>query len=85
MSSKWPYHADGETVRDYAGEFVAAADSERVAVLLAAAPLLYLYFKAVETILDELRQAQFLEPGQDNRISTLREEVQKAIAGWTPT
>ncbi len=83
--SKWPYHADGETVRDYAGEFVTAADSERVAVLLAAAPLLYLYFKAVETILDELRQAQFLEPGQDNRISTLREEVQKALAGWTPT
>lgn len=83
--SKWPYHADGETVRDYAGEFVAAADSERVAVLLAAAPLLYLYFKAVETILDELRQAKILEPGQDNRISTLREEVQKALAGWTPT
>ena len=85
MNSKWPYHADGETVRDYAGEFVAAASSEHEARLLAAAPMLYLHYKAVETILDELRQAQFLEPGQDNRISTLREEVQKALAGWTPT
>ena len=83
--SKWPYHADGETVRDYAGEFVAAADNERVAVLLAAAPLLYLHFKAVETVLDELRQAHFLEDGQDNRIATLREEVQKALANWTPS
>ena len=83
--SKWPYHADGETVRDYAGEFVAAADSERVAVLLAAAPLLYLYYKAVETVLDELRQSHFLEDGQDNRIATLREEVQKALANWTPS
>lgn len=83
--SKWPYHADGETVRDYAGEFVAAAESEGTARFLAAVPVLYLYYKAVETVLDELRQAQLLEKGQDNRIHTLREEVQKALANWTPS
>ena len=82
--SKWPYHADGETVRDYAGEFGAAAESEGTARFLAAVPVLYLYYKAVETVLDELRQAHFLEDGQDNRIHTLRGEVQKALAGWTP-
>ena len=85
MNSKWPYHADGETVRDYAGEFVAAAVNEHEARLLAAAPVLYLYYKAVETVLDELRQSHFLEDGQDNRISTLREEVEKALAKWTPS
>ena len=84
MNSKWPYHADGETVRDYAGEFVAAAVNEHEARLLAAAPVLHLHYRAVETVLDELRQAQLLEKGQDNRIHTLREEVQKALAGWTP-
>lgn len=83
--TKWPYHADGETVRDFAGDFVAAADNERVAVLLAAAPLLYLHFKAVETVLDELRQAGSLDERQDNRIYTVREEVQKALANWSPT
>ena len=83
--SKWPYHADGETVGDYAGEFVAAAESESTARFLAAVPILYLYYKAVETVLDELRQAHFLEDGQDNRIATLREEVQKALANWTPS
>lgn len=82
--TKWPYHADGETVRDFAGDFVAAAVNEHEARLLAAVPVLYLYYKAVETVLDELRQAQLLEKGQDNRIHTLREEVQKALAGWTP-
>ena len=83
--SKWPYHADGETVRDFAGEFVAAAESEGTARFLAAVPVLYLYYKAVATVLDELRQARLLEPGQDNRILTLREEVEKALANWTPT
>ena len=85
MNSKWPYHADGETVRDFAGDFVAAAESEGTARFLAAVPVLYLYYKAVETVLDELRQSHFLEDGQDNRISTLREEVEKALANWSPT
>ena len=70
--TKWPYHADGETVRDFAGDFVAAAESESTARFLAAVPVLYLYYKAVETV-------------QDNRIATLREEVQKALANWTPS
>ena len=83
--TKWPYHADGETVRDYAGNFVAAAESERVAVLLAAAPLLYLYYKAVETVVGELRQSGSLDERQDNRIYTVREEVTKALANWSPT
>ena len=83
--NKWPYHADGETVRDYGGDFLAAAESESTARFLAAAPVLYLYYRAVETILAELRQAHFLEDGQDNRISTLRGEVEKALAEWTPS
>ena len=74
-----------ETVRDFAGDFVAAAVNEHEARLLAAAPLLYLHYRAVETVLEELRQSQFLEKGQDNRISTLREEVEKALANWTPS
>ena len=84
-SAKWPYHADGDTVRDYAGEFVAAAVNEHEARTLAAAAVLHLHYTAVETVLDELRQAHFLEDGQDNRIATLREEVQKALANWTPS
>ena len=83
--SKWPYHADGETVRDLAGEFVAAAVNEHEARLMAAAPVLYLHYRAVETVLEELRQSQLLEKGQDNRISTLRDEVEKALANWTPS
>ena len=48
--SKWPYHADGETVRDYAGEFVAAAESESTARFLAAVPVLYLYYKVQKAL-----------------------------------
>jgi hypothetical protein len=83
--TKWPYHADGETVRDFAGDFVAAAESESTARFLAAVPMLYLYYKAVETVLDELRQAGSLDERQDNRIYTVREEVTKALANWSPT
>ena len=84
MSSKWPYHANGEVVLDYGGDFVAAACTERTARLLAAAPMLYLHFKAVETVLDELRRDGKLEADQDNRIFGCRGEVEKALAGWEP-
>lgn len=83
--TKWPYHTDGDVVLDYGGDFVAAACSPRTARLLAAAPSLYLYFRAVEGVLRELRDASQLDDRQDNKILACRGEVEKALAGWEPT
>ncbi|MBP5545199.1 MAG: hypothetical protein ILM98_14075 [Kiritimatiellae bacterium] len=68
--AKWPFTADGETVRDYHGEFVAACSNESVARLLAA-PLLYLHWKS--TRLDNKAMAD-----------SYAEQVESALKGWKP-
>lgn len=69
--AKWPFKADGEIVRDFKGKFVAACESENVARLVAAAPLLYLHWKS--TRLDNKRMAD-----------SYAEQAESALKGWKP-
>ncbi len=84
VRDKWPYRADGDTVRDMNGAFVAAARSEKAAKLLAASPWLYLFWKAASEIFRNAGAGCAPHERQINRVAGYSEKCAEALEGWRP-
>lgn len=81
---KWPFRADGDTVLDAGGRFVAACESDDTAKLVAASTWLYLYWLATTDIFRDAGAGRAPSERQYNRVAGYAEECEKALKGYKP-
>ena len=82
MSSKWPYHADGREIRDFDGKKVGEAASANEARLLAAAPALYLFWKAASRLIRDAAAGSMPSDRAANQLADYDRMARAALDGW---